>query len=98
MEGLEEEELEEKVESFEDSARESLMKLFMLACKTGKEQRAYDVATIMDLDTIQLAIKFATKSRILTLAHRLNDLAEKKLTLQNQAKAFDSSTNDVFRY
>lgn len=33
----------------------------------------------MDDDTIQLAIKFATKSRALTLAHSLNELAEKKL-------------------
>lgn len=67
----------EKVEDFEQNARQSLMKLFMLACRTGKEQRAYDVATIMDFDTIQLAIKFATKSRALSLAHALNTLAEK---------------------
>lgn len=71
--------MEENKETFESAARESLMKLFMLACRTGKEQRAYDVARIMDDDTIQLAIKFATKSRALTLAHSLNELAEKKL-------------------
>ena len=90
MEDLEEDELAEKVESYEGAAREALMKLFMLACKVGKEQRAFDVATIMDVDAIQLAIKFATKSRALSLAHKLNDLAERKLRLEQQNKALES--------
>ena len=89
MEDLEEDELAEKVESYEGAAREALMKLFMLACKAGKEQRAFDVATIMDVDAIQLVIKFATTSRALSLAHKLNDLADRKLNLQQQNEALD---------
>ena len=91
---MDEDEVEETSESFESAARESLMKLFMLACRTGKEQRAYDVARIMDVDTIQLAIKFATKSRALTLAHNLNELAEKKLRQQQQEQVVDSQIED----
>lgn len=92
MEALDEDELGEKVENFESGAREALMKLFMLACRMNKEQRAYDVATIMDAEAIQLAIKFATKSRVLTLAHSLNELAERKLRERTvEEPIFDSA-------
>lgn len=81
---LDQDDLDERVEKFETSAREALMKLFMLACKASKEQRALEIATIMDLDALQLAIKYATKSRALVLAQNLNILAEKKAEMEYQ--------------
>lgn len=81
---MDQDDVDEKIESFESSAREALMKLFMLACKNSKEQRAYEIATIMDLDALQLAIKYATKTRALVLAQNLNILAEKKAEIEYQ--------------
>ncbi|CAF1034874.1 unnamed protein product [Brachionus calyciflorus] len=81
---MDQDDIDEKVENFENSAREALMKLFMLACKSNKEQRAYEIATIMDLDALQLAIKYSTKTRALVLAQNLNILAEKKAEIEYQ--------------
>lgn len=58
----------------------------MLACKSGKEKRAYEVATIMDIDSIGLAIKYATKIRAINLAHNLNNLADRKAELDELNK------------
>ena len=92
---MDEEELEEKVDKFEASCRGTLMKLYMLACKNSKEQRAYEIATIMDADSLQLAIKYATKSRALVLAQNLNLLAEKKAELeqQNERQEYEERQN-----
>lgn len=81
---MDQDDLDENVDKFESSAREALMKLFMLACKSSKEQRAYEIATIMDMDALQLAIKYSTKSRALVLAQNLNILAEKKAEIEHQ--------------
>ena len=40
---------------------EALIKLFALACKTDHESRALEICRLMDDDTIQLAIKYASK-------------------------------------
>jgi len=79
---LDQDELDEKIEKFEDSSREVLMKLFMFSCKNNREQRAYEVASIMDSASLQLAIKYATKTRALVLAQNLNLLAEKKAIIE----------------
>jgi chromosome transmission fidelity protein 4 len=83
---MDEEELEERVDKYEATCRGTLMKLYMLACKSSKEQRAYEIATIMDVDSLQLAIKYATKSRALVLAQNLNLLAQRKAELEFQQK------------
>ena len=75
---LDQDECDEKLDQFEASSKEILMKLFMSSCKSGKEQRGYEVATIMDSISLQLAIKYATRTRALALAQNLNLLAEKK--------------------
>lgn len=75
---LDQDDIDEKVDKLESSAREVLMKLFMFSCKNSREQRAYEVASIMDTNALQLAIKYATKTRALGLAQNLNMLAEKK--------------------
>ena len=79
---IDQEDIDEKVDKFEASSREILMKLFMFSCKNGREQRAYEVASIMDSTALQLAIKYATKTRALVLAQSLNLLAERKATLE----------------
>ena len=86
---MDDEELDEKVDKFETNCRGTLMKLYMLACKNGKEQRAYEIATIMDADSIQLAIKYATKSRSLVLAQNLNLLAEKKAEIEQKKREYE---------
>lgn len=47
---------------------EALIKLFALACKTDHESRALEICRLMDDDTIQLAIKYASKLRRMQLA------------------------------
>lgn len=84
LDNMDQDDLDENVDTFESNAREALMKLFMLACKSSKEQRAYEIATLMDLAALQLAIKYATKSRALVLAQNLNILAEKKAEAEYQ--------------
>ena len=79
---LDQEDIDEKVDKFEANSREVLMKLFMFSCKNSREQRAYEVASIMDATALQLAVKYATKTRALVLAQNLNMLAEKKATLE----------------
>ena len=74
--------VDEKIERFERTAVEVLMKLFISACRNGREQRAYEVASIMSAQALQLAIKYATKSRALNLAQHLNALAERKAELE----------------
>jgi hypothetical protein len=70
--------VEEKIDALELNARGVLMKLFISACKNSREQRAYEIASIMEADALQLAIKYATKTRALNLAQHLNVLAERK--------------------
>ena len=64
--------------NFESKLKENLMKMFMFACKASKELRAYEIATLMDSMTLQLAVKYATKTRALVLAQHLNMLVEKR--------------------
>jgi chromosome transmission fidelity protein 4 len=85
---LDQEDIEEKLEKFESNSREVLMKLFMFACKNGREQRAFEIASIMDTIALQLAIKYATKTRALVLAQNLNVLAEKKATLEYEKEKY----------
>jgi chromosome transmission fidelity protein 4 len=75
---LDSDDIDELNENFEIKTREYLMKLFMMSCRTNKEQRSYETAQLMDTVTLQLAIKYATKTRMFNLAQNLNMLAEKK--------------------
>jgi len=79
---LDQEDIDEKVDKLESNAREVLMKLFMFSCKNAREQRAYEAASIMDTNALQLAIKYATKTRAFVLAQNLNLLAEKKAMIE----------------
>ncbi|XP_064622093.1 WD repeat and HMG-box DNA-binding protein 1-like [Lineus longissimus] len=59
--------------------RECLMKLFALACKTDREFRAVEICKMMpDPHTVQLAIKYASRLNLMSLAEKLNDVVRMK--------------------
>ena len=95
---LDQEDMEEKMDKFEAGTREVLMKLFMFACKNSREQRAYEVASIMDSTALQLAIKYATKTRALVLAQNLNLLAEKKAALEYEKERCRQEAEETQTY
>ena len=52
-----------------------LMKLFALACRGEQDARAVEVCRMMDTDTIQVAMKYASRVRRVGLANKLAELA-----------------------
>ena len=58
---IDQDDLVEAIEKLNKTTRESIMKLFVLACKTNKEQRAYEYALTMDTFTLNLAINMQQK-------------------------------------
>jgi len=76
------EETEEIMDTVKQSEVECIMKLFALACKSDHESRAVEVASLMpNVETLQLAIKYAAKLRRVGLADKLGQLA---MDLQEQ--------------
>merc|ERR1719362_258034 len=70
------EEREESVASLRNQEVAAVMKLFALACRSDHESRAVEVARLLpDVETMQLAIKYAAKQRRVGLADRLGKLA-----------------------
>jgi hypothetical protein len=90
---LDQNELYEIVDKYEDSSKEVLMKLFMSSCKNNSEQRAYEVASIMDSASLKLAIKYANKTRALILTQNLILLAEKRAIIKNNQKCKQNEGN-----
>ncbi|NXH13650.1 WDHD1 protein, partial [Bucco capensis] len=58
--------------------QELLMKLFALSCKLEREFRCVELAELMTQNAVSLAIKYASRSRRLNLAQRLNEVAVEK--------------------
>jgi chromosome transmission fidelity protein 4 len=79
---FDQDDVDELNEKLYKQSREVLMKMFILACKSNKEQRAYEISELMDTHALQLAIKYATKSRYLQLAQHLNRLADIKSNIE----------------
>ena len=74
-------------ETLEAQQREALVKLFALAVKTDHESRAVEICKLMtDTDTIEIAIKYASKMRKIQLAERLGALANKLVEAQEEDK------------
>jgi chromosome transmission fidelity protein 4 len=60
--------------------QEILMKLFALACKSGREVRATELCHLMpSARTVQLAIKYASRLHLIQLAERLGKVAQLKV-------------------
>ncbi|XP_005437964.2 WD repeat and HMG-box DNA-binding protein 1 [Falco biarmicus] len=60
--------------------QELLMKLFALSCKLEREFRCVELADLMTQNVVNLAIKYASRSRKLNLAQRLNEMAAEKVS------------------
>ncbi|XP_074854742.1 WD repeat and HMG-box DNA-binding protein 1 [Carettochelys insculpta] len=60
--------------------QELLMKLFALSCKLEREFRCMELADFMTQNAVNLAIKYASRSRRLALAQRLSEMAVEKAT------------------
>uniref|UniRef100_A0A4X2KS58 WD repeat and HMG-box DNA binding protein 1 n=1 Tax=Vombatus ursinus TaxID=29139 RepID=A0A4X2KS58_VOMUR len=60
--------------------QELLMKMFALSCKLDREFRCVELAELMTQNAVNLAIKYASRSRKLILAQRLSELAVEKAT------------------
>ncbi|XP_006120180.2 WD repeat and HMG-box DNA-binding protein 1 [Pelodiscus sinensis] len=60
--------------------QELLMKLFALSCKLEREFRCVELADLMSQNAVNLAIKYASRSRKLILAQRLSEMAVERAT------------------
>ncbi|XP_074400142.1 WD repeat and HMG-box DNA-binding protein 1 isoform X2 [Zonotrichia albicollis] len=58
--------------------QELLMKLFALSCKLERESRCVELAGLMTHSVLNLAIKYASRSRRLNLAQLLSEVAVEK--------------------
>lgn len=87
---------------------ENHLKLFAKCCNQNRETRAMDVAHLMSLSTVKLAITYASKMRKMHLANQLSDLALKMeeeeeelaasaaVTDDDDGKRFNGDEDDVF--
>ncbi|XP_033892846.3 WD repeat and HMG-box DNA-binding protein 1-like [Acipenser ruthenus] len=67
--------------------QELLMKMFALSCKLEREFRCVELAELMTQSVVTLAIRYASRSKRMALAQRLNELALEKaaeITAQQQ--------------
>uniref|UniRef100_A0A8C5B4E8 WD repeat and HMG-box DNA binding protein 1 n=1 Tax=Gadus morhua TaxID=8049 RepID=A0A8C5B4E8_GADMO len=58
--------------------QELLMKMFALSCKLEREFRCMELAELMTQSVVTLAVRYASRSRRMNLAQRLNELAMEK--------------------
>ncbi|XP_043930343.1 WD repeat and HMG-box DNA-binding protein 1 isoform X2 [Protopterus annectens] len=75
--------------------QELLMKMFALSCKLEREFRCVELAELMTQNVVNLAIKYASRSKRLLLAQRLNELALEKAA--EQAAAEEEEEKEDFR-
>ncbi|KAJ8411876.1 hypothetical protein AAFF_G00155140 [Aldrovandia affinis] len=64
--------------------QELLMKMFALSCKLEREFRCVELAELMTQNVVSLAIRYASRSRRMALAQRLNELALEKAAVHHQ--------------
>ncbi|XP_073725327.1 WD repeat and HMG-box DNA-binding protein 1 [Misgurnus anguillicaudatus] len=62
----------------EKEQQELLMKMFALSCKLEREFRCVELAEMMTHNVVTLAIRYASRSRRMALAQKLNELALEK--------------------
>ncbi|XP_046711730.1 WD repeat and HMG-box DNA-binding protein 1 isoform X1 [Silurus meridionalis] len=78
----------------EKEQQELLMKMFALSCKLEREFRCVELAEMMTQNVVTLAIRYASRSRRMLLAQRLNELAlEKASQLQVEAEPEDEAAH-----
>ncbi|XP_053366329.1 WD repeat and HMG-box DNA-binding protein 1 [Clarias gariepinus] len=78
---------EESQRQQDKEQQELLMRMFALSCKMGREFRCVELAEMMPQNVVTLAIRYASRSRHMILAQKLNELAlEKASQLQEEAE------------
>ncbi|XP_072345805.1 LOW QUALITY PROTEIN: WD repeat and HMG-box DNA-binding protein 1 [Scyliorhinus torazame] len=81
--------------------QELLMKMFALSCKVEREFRCEELSEFMTQNVLNLAIKYASRSKRLTLAQRLSNVAQEKaaalLTIQDEDDDFQAEPKAGYR-
>lgn len=77
--------------------QELLMKLFALSCKLEREFRCVELADLMTQNVVNLAIKYASRSRRLNLAQRLSEMAVEKASELAAAPEDEKEEEEDFR-
>ncbi|NXJ13230.1 WDHD1 protein, partial [Odontophorus gujanensis] len=77
--------------------QELLMKLFALSCKLERESRCVELADLMTQNVVNLAIKYASRSRRLNLAQRLSEMAVEKASELATALEDEEEEEEDFR-
>ncbi|XP_076834925.1 WD repeat and HMG-box DNA-binding protein 1 [Brachyhypopomus gauderio] len=87
---------EEKRKEVEKEQQELLMKMFALSCKLEREFRCMELAEMMTQSVVTLAIRYASRSRRMLLAQRLNELAlEKANQLQDEEEKEEEQEDEA---
>ncbi|KAF2355394.1 Minichromosome loss protein Mcl1 middle region [Trinorchestia longiramus] len=75
---------QDQLEEAEILLQTTLIKLFALACRSGREVRALDVCRLMSERSLQSAIKYSAKLGRSLLAESINGLYEQRRTCASQ--------------
>ncbi|NXJ98950.1 WDHD1 protein, partial [Corythaixoides concolor] len=78
--------------------QELLMKLFALSCKLEREFRCVELADLMTQNVVNLAIKYASRSRRLNLAQRLSEMAVEKASELATAQEDEEEEEDFRKH
>ncbi|XP_044132418.1 WD repeat and HMG-box DNA-binding protein 1 isoform X1 [Bufo gargarizans] len=79
----------------EKEQQELLMKMFALSCKLEREFRCMELAELMTQNVMNLAIKYASRSKRLILAQRLSEMAlEKAAELSSAQQQVDEEEEE----
>ncbi|KAM9290855.1 WD repeat and HMG-box DNA-binding protein 1 [Morus bassanus] len=78
--------------------QELLMKLFALSCKLEREFRCVELADLMTQNVVNLAIKYASRSRRLNLAQRLSEMAVEKASELAMALEYEDEEEDFRKH
>ncbi|KAM4013251.1 LOW QUALITY PROTEIN: WD repeat and HMG-box DNA-binding protein 1 [Anomaloglossus baeobatrachus] len=81
----------------EKEQQELLMKMFALSCKLEREFRCVELAELMTQNVMNLAIKYASRSKRLILAQRLSEMALEKAAESAQQQPDEEEEEEDFR-
>ncbi|XP_058285785.1 WD repeat and HMG-box DNA-binding protein 1 isoform X2 [Hylobates moloch] len=77
--------------------QELLMKMLALSCKLEREFRCVELADLMTQNAVNLAIKYASRSRKLILAQKLSELAVEKAAELTATQVEEEEEEEDFR-
>ncbi|XP_066198427.1 WD repeat and HMG-box DNA-binding protein 1 [Saccopteryx leptura] len=77
--------------------QELLLKMLALSCKMEREFRCVELAELMTQNVVNLAIKYASRSRRLILAQRLSELAVEKAAELAASQVEEEEEEEDFR-